>query len=153
MSNPCTVPDCGAKERQQLSPSDGWVRAEISGFMEPRWFHNAACAATALQAAEKGLYFHARAQIIGNPFDGKWVVMVLDPATTKNALSATDADILAVTDAGPASQEFPAASAGHRLVELGYIVISAERDRPETSFGWTQANEDVWTTVCTTTGE
>lgn len=136
----CTVPDCGAAERQQLSPSDGWVRAEISGFMSPRWFHNAACATRALQEAEEGLYFPVEARL--RPGRASWRVEVLHAATR---------DLLAVTDADASGQDFPAASAGHRLVEQGYIVISAEIARPETLFGWTRADEDVWTTVCTRT--
>lgn len=139
---PCTVPDCGATERQQLSPSDGWVRAEISGFMQPRWFHNAACATLALQAAEEGVYFHAEARL--RPGGDSWRVDVLH---------ATKRDLMAVTDVDASGRDFPAASAGHRLVEQGYLVISAEIARPETLFGWTRSDTDSreWTTVCTPT--
>jgi len=80
-----------------------------------------------------------------------WFVMVVSPAQPNSAHDTEQPPLrtLAHRELGPAHRPFPAASAGHRLVEAGYLIDPTERFRPDTVNGWSKGSlPDQWKTVC-----
>ncbi|MDX3385903.1 hypothetical protein PV682_31255 [Streptomyces niveiscabiei] len=83
--------------------------------------------------------------------DDRWFLMVVSPARTNSAYDTEPPPLrtLAHRELGPAHRPFPAASAGHRLVEAGYLIDPVERFKPDTVNGWTEGDlPDQWKTVC-----
>ncbi|WP_338684527.1 hypothetical protein QD712_29345 [Streptomyces acidiscabies] len=83
--------------------------------------------------------------------DDRWFLMVVSPARTNSTYDTQPPPLrtLAHRELGPAHHPFPAASAGHRLVESGYLIDPVERFKPDTVNGWTKGDlPDQWKTVC-----
>lgn len=77
--------------------------------------------------------------------EGQQEVRVEDPNTVPH---------LVARDLGPADDGFAPASFGHRLIENGFIINPAEREKPDTVNGWSQTGEpERWQTVCYPTSE
>ncbi|QNP71591.1 hypothetical protein IAG44_20590 [Streptomyces roseirectus] len=83
--------------------------------------------------------------------DDRWFVVVVSPAKPNSTYNTEPPPLrtLAHRELGPAHLPFPAASAGHRLVEAGYLIDPTERFKPDTINGWSKGNlPDQWQTVC-----
>ncbi|MET8980992.1 hypothetical protein ABZX85_35855 [Streptomyces sp. NPDC004539] len=83
--------------------------------------------------------------------DDRWFVVVVSPAQPNSAYDTEPPPLrtLAHRELGPAHLPFPAASAGHRLVEVGYLIDPTERFKPDTVNGWSKGSlPDQWKTVC-----
>lgn len=87
----------------------------------------------------------------------RWCLVVaplMAPADGSSDAESNPVRLLVHCDAGPANIPFAPASFGHRLIEAGFIIDPAERERPNTVNGWSEGDApDQWMTVCYPTAE
>ncbi|MFJ5105292.1 hypothetical protein [Streptomyces sp. NPDC088554] len=84
--------------------------------------------------------------------NGRWRLIVAPLASEEREVRVEDPNPvrqLVVRDLGPADSGLAPASFGHRLIENGFIIDPAEREKPNTVNGWSSTDAPSgWSTVC-----